>query len=614
MLQKSKILLIFIFIFFLFPLFINAQEDTNFNAIKIKYMDVDINIEIPLSISNYPSDLELTFETPIFYNTETQTVTVSAYYLDENGNKQYTTTIDTDNFGNSIATFKISKVTKSNYSFYINAHIVSQNNFSLKDQSYNLLNPINDFNEYKLPTKNIQSNASEIISLANSIKTSDDALTELVEITNWIHQNIEYDETYGGAIENSLTVLSTRKGVCDEFSVLEAAILRARGFPVKYVTGFANSSKKWEPHAWLEAYVPNQGWLSVDPTYGEVGMLDATHVVLAKMSDPEDIQDVITTFTYNKEKQTDIVFQEKQRSYTIHDFKTFEELGFGNLISFSFDFNKEMRKNSVFEINVLAKNNYSYPIITNIRLDVHPTFKFLYPKSEEQIVYIKPNDTLNLKYYYLLPDINKGMYMIFGIKLYTQIQDIDSNVSVYPDKGEYKQAFLFSEPVIYFAQDNVFFNFEFLNLTTEDKQITIDFNNNGEMISEPKAIPSGNKWTYSRSFTALDNAIIILTITGDYNYSKIINIYPDVQNIIIQENLDSNQGIVSETIPDIPQTNNNDSNLSSSPQPSEPISSTSSENKNSFLLYSLVGVFILLLILFIFTGKKHKKNIGLERV
>lgn len=612
MLQKSKILLIFIFIFFLFPLFINAQEDTNFNAIKIKYMDVDINIEIPLSISNYPSDLELTFETPIFYNTETQTVTVSAYYLDENGNKQYTTTIDTDNFGNSIATFKISKVTKSNYSFYINAHIVSQNNFSLKDQDYNLLNPINDFNEYKLPTKNIQSNASEIISLANSIKTSDDALTELVEITNWIHQNIEYDETYGGAIENSLTVLSTRKGVCDEFSVLEAALLRARGFPVKYVTGFANSSKKWEPHAWLEAYVPNQGWLSVDPTYGEVGMLDATHVVLAKMSDPEDIQDVITTFTYNKEKQTNIVFQEKQRSYEINDFKTFEEMN-NNTISFSLDFNKEMRKNSVFEINVLAKNNLYLPIIITIRLNAHPLFKFLYPKSEEQIVYIKPNDTTNLKYYYLLPDINKGMYMIFGIKLYTQIQDIDSNVYVYPDKGEYKQAFLFSEPVIYFSQDNIFFDFEFLNLTTEYKQITIDFNYDGNIISEPKTILFGNKWTYSRSFTALDNALIILTITGDYNYSKIINIYPDDQNITIQENLDSDQNTISETIPNIPQ-DNNDNNLSSSPQPSETISSTSSEKKNSFLFYSLVGVFILLLILFIFAGKKHKKKTGLERV
>jgi transglutaminase-like putative cysteine protease len=306
--------------------------------------------------------------------------------------------IEEDKFGNSIAVFNISKIEKNKYIFYVNSNIKSENNIIFSKNEYYLSNDINEFVDYKLPTKNMQSDKSEIISLANSISRSDNALEEIVNITNWVHQNIEYDLAYGESVEDSLTVLSNRAGVCDELANLAGALLRARGFPVKYISGFANSTLSWQPHAWLEVYVPGQDWIPVDPTYGEVGLVDASHIVVSKSYDASDIKDIVTTTN-----TVDISFGEKNNSFLINDQRSYSDNGYANVLNINLVSEKKYKQNSAFTIKVKVKNTNVNPITNLLILKTNDNFTQIYPKYNEVIIYLGPLEEKEIIYYYILP-------------------------------------------------------------------------------------------------------------------------------------------------------------------------------------------------------------------
>jgi len=89
-------------------------------------------------------------------------------------------------------------------------------------------------------------------------------------IYKWVVQNIEYDYSY--SIYEALPTLYARKGVCNGFSLLLAAMMRAGGIPAKYVAGAADGMGGWPRlpektnHAWNEIYIDGK-WYSVDVTW-----------------------------------------------------------------------------------------------------------------------------------------------------------------------------------------------------------------------------------------------------------------------------------------------------------------------------------------------------------
>ena len=68
-------------------------------------------------------------------------------------------------------------------------------------------------------------------------------------------------------------VLRSRRGVCQDFSHIMIALVRQMGIPCRYVSGYlfhgsddrARSSDD-ATHAWVEAYLPELGWVGLDPT------------------------------------------------------------------------------------------------------------------------------------------------------------------------------------------------------------------------------------------------------------------------------------------------------------------------------------------------------------
>ena len=102
------------------------------------------------------------------------------------------------------------------------------------------------------------------------------------------------------SIEDSLTLGA---GVCQDFAHLLLGVMRMRGIPARYVSGYlvpgstASPDAKQEDviggqasHAWAEVLIPNAGWTGLDPTLGKpVGM---RHVRIAYGRDYGDVAPV----------------------------------------------------------------------------------------------------------------------------------------------------------------------------------------------------------------------------------------------------------------------------------------------------------------------------------
>ncbi len=95
-------------------------------------------------------------------------------------------------------------------------------------------------------------------------------------------------------------VLAQRAGVCQDFTHLMIAGLRALGLPARYVSGYLRTRPPPgtvgrrgadQSHAWVSAWLgPTHGWVDLDPTNDLV--VRDEHVVLAWGRDYSDISPV----------------------------------------------------------------------------------------------------------------------------------------------------------------------------------------------------------------------------------------------------------------------------------------------------------------------------------
>jgi len=95
----------------------------------------------------------------------------------------------------------------------------------------------------------------------------------------WVHNRTRYDLSVGGQEKSAVWVYNNRKGVCVEFANLFMALTRSIGIPTRYVTGITYSDLmgNWQGHAWAETYIGGK-WAAADPTWLELGSVDATHI------------------------------------------------------------------------------------------------------------------------------------------------------------------------------------------------------------------------------------------------------------------------------------------------------------------------------------------------
>lgn len=153
-----------------------------------------------------------------------------------------------------------------------------------------------EFQEYIQPTEHIDSENPLIRAQASALaEGEDDLFVVLFKLASWVEQNVKYDlSTLTADVSQKASwVLERRVGVCDEMTSLFIAMARSLGIPARFVSGISYTTapeftENWLPHGWAEAYMPDIGWVAFDPTFGEFGYVDATHIKLQESLDPAE--------------------------------------------------------------------------------------------------------------------------------------------------------------------------------------------------------------------------------------------------------------------------------------------------------------------------------------
>jgi transglutaminase-like putative cysteine protease/sugar lactone lactonase YvrE len=91
------------------------------------------------------------------------------------------------------------------------------------------------------------------------------------DIFDYINANMYYEMT--GGWNTAPTVLSRGNGSCSEYTFVFISMCRAAGIPARYagsvVVRGEDASMDDVFHRWAEVYLPNYGWIPVDPSRGD---------------------------------------------------------------------------------------------------------------------------------------------------------------------------------------------------------------------------------------------------------------------------------------------------------------------------------------------------------
>ncbi len=130
-----------------------------------------------------------------------------------------------------------------------------------------------EFAQYLTATPQINSKAPQIIALGKQIAGEDkDGRSVARKIGEWTHQNLKWKKVQSDAVET----LASREADCLEHSELYVALARSLGLPARVVSGAALSGGSFGAHAWVEVYLGK--WVEIDPTWGLMDHVDATHL------------------------------------------------------------------------------------------------------------------------------------------------------------------------------------------------------------------------------------------------------------------------------------------------------------------------------------------------
>ncbi|MEM4272120.1 MAG: transglutaminase domain-containing protein, partial [Candidatus Bilamarchaeaceae archaeon] len=144
-------------------------------------------------------------------------------------------------------------------------------------------------------------------------------LEVVAALSNWVNRYVSYDLSKWGDPAPATKVFSSPAAVCVGYSHLFISMARSLGFETRFVSGYAFAGD-WQPHAWAEVKIGEE-WVPVDPTFNEMGILDARHIAAAYSNDQGEVYDTMTA------KGADFAFS------TSISFGTSEQRAFQNFLS-----------------------------------------------------------------------------------------------------------------------------------------------------------------------------------------------------------------------------------------------------------------------------------------
>lgn len=123
--------------------------------------------------------------------------------------------------------------------------------------------------EFATPTAELEALAAHL-----DLRRRDDPLSVLLQLNQQIYRYFDYKPKSTKADSPIDLALTTRAGVCQDFAHITIALIRTQlRIPCRYVSGYLyhggdaqDRSEASATHAWIEAYLPELGWVGFDPT------------------------------------------------------------------------------------------------------------------------------------------------------------------------------------------------------------------------------------------------------------------------------------------------------------------------------------------------------------
>lgn len=126
---------------------------------------------------------------------------------------------------------------------------------------------------YLNATKYWQIEDSYIKEEANKLLEGKTSLIDIIKADYaYVGDKLTYDDNKANSENERIGAKAALEGgasVCMEYSDSLIALLRAQGIPARAALGYANISEVQEAqvrHQWVQAWVPDYGWYSIDPT------------------------------------------------------------------------------------------------------------------------------------------------------------------------------------------------------------------------------------------------------------------------------------------------------------------------------------------------------------
>ena len=131
-----------------------------------------------------------------------------------------------------------------------------------------------DFWDMLMPSQFIQTTAMvEQLKQELNVQRRDDPMVVLCQLNTAIYNAFDYVPNYTQVDSPIDHALASRKGVCQDFAHIMITLVRNLGIPCRYISGYLYTGQEDNDrsaddatHAWVEAWLPELGWVGFDPT------------------------------------------------------------------------------------------------------------------------------------------------------------------------------------------------------------------------------------------------------------------------------------------------------------------------------------------------------------
>lgn len=168
---------------------------------------------------------------------------------------------------------------------------IRSNEFLIDHQLFLRSTPLTEINE---------GNRDKILKMDNRTPI----LLFLNTLNLYTHQLIRYTQGATTVHTTANEILHGQEGVCQDYAHLFIAVCRYNGIPARYISGYIypkdNLLGALQMHAWVEVFIPDLGWIGVDPTnnvFADENFIKVSHGT--DYNDCSPIKGILNTFGQN---------------------------------------------------------------------------------------------------------------------------------------------------------------------------------------------------------------------------------------------------------------------------------------------------------------------------